>query len=125
MKAILKAAGRVIASLIQIFKSGKAQQAFDRALNLIPQALSIVEIIAKLTPTRSDDELLELFQRFGAPLIEKYLALPVMLRGDALKRVALTELSRQSPDTPESILSAAIEFAYLGYRSESKEGESV
>jgi hypothetical protein len=101
------------------FKSGKAQAAFDAVAALVPKALPIVEIIAEMTPTLADDNLIALFRKHGLPQLESYLALPVELRGVALSRAGRILLGRQAPaGTPNPILDTAVQNAYLAYTTQ-------
>lgn len=78
---------------------------------LIVDALPIVKQIASLTPTRADDEMIRLFETFGQPAIEKWLALPPAQRGKALLSVGEAELQKAYPDLPLNQISAAVAFA--------------
>ena len=102
------------------FRSEKSQAALAKAFELVPQALSVVEIVAHLTPTRADDELAQLFRMYAIPYIERYLGLPREQRGEALKHAAVTMLKSQAGTfgVPEHILGAAIELALVKMRAD-------
>src|SRR5690349_14629061 len=113
MKKILNA----LKSVVNFFRSGKATAALNSVASLVPKALPIVQIVALLTPTKADDEVLALFQKFGLPYVENYLALPQEQRGAALLKAASTKLAEQVPGTPTHILDAAVQLALVGYRA--------
>jgi hypothetical protein len=117
MNAILKALRSVGSAFVGFFRSGKAQAAFEQAAALVPKALPIVTLVASLTPTLADDELVALFRRFALPYVEQYLALPKEQRGVALLKVASTQLASIAPGTPTRILDTAVQLAYVGFRA--------
>lgn len=99
------------------FTSAQAEKTLKLACAYVERALPIIETIAAITPTRTDDELIALFKRFALPGIEAWLTVPVAERGDALREVARTVLAREVElGTPQRVLNAAIELAYLSYR---------
>lgn len=81
-----------------------------RVDDMVGMALPIVRQIAALTPTRTDDELLALFERLKIP-IDKWLGLPQDQRGAALLYAATTELQKRYPDAPVNQLQTAIQLA--------------
>lgn len=87
-------------------------------LEVAKQATDIVEAIAKLTPTRSDDELIALWRLYGLTNIEKWLAFPIAERGGALLEAARTELMKrvELSRLSQSILNAGIELAVVEYK---------
>lgn len=72
------------------------------------KALEIAKIVAALTPTRGDDELIALFERYLVPNLAIFLQLPVQQRGIALLEAAATELGRHFPDASRTALDAAV-----------------
>lgn len=72
------------------------------------KALEIAKIIAAITPTRGDDELIALFERYLVPNLAIFLQLPVQQRGIALLEAAATELGRHFPDASRTALDAAV-----------------
>lgn len=98
-------------SLINSEKAKQVAQAID---GMLEKALPLVRTIAALTPTRSDDELIRLFERFGNPVrtqVNTWLALPVDQRGKALLAIGEQELQKHFPGVPLNQISAAISLA--------------
>lgn len=89
----------------------------DEAQKLLAPALDSVSLIASLTPTRGDDEVIALVNRYGLGTVT-----PDMLRNDAvvsgfLKQAAIRELKRATGATiPSSVLDMAIQSAYVVYK---------
>lgn len=100
------------------FTSGKADADLQKVAVYIPYALPVVKEIAALTPTRADDEIVALFERYGLPEVQKYLALPAEERGGVLARVATKILAKAFPNAPERLLTSAVQLAYVGFRAE-------
>jgi hypothetical protein len=114
MKLLDKINSVIVAVLRRLFASDKVQAALERAAELVPIALPIVESITWLTPTRADDELVELFARYALPEIDAFLALPREDRGMALLKVATSLLAPKAPKgTPTHILNAAVDLAVV------------
>lgn len=83
------------------FLTGANGQKFaDRMKEIYNQAMPLVRLIASLTPTRTDDEIIALFDMFVVPNVDWYLALPVDKRGSALLEVAVTQMQKQFPSAP-------------------------
>ncbi len=106
-----KVIGNLFVKLFNFFNSQKAEDLLKLIKDIAEKALPIVELIAALTPTRIDDELIALFKRFGTPNLDKYLALPREERGEALMTVAINELQKLYPELPVSNIRAGIELA--------------
>lgn len=88
-------------------------------LDVAKQATAVVEVIAKLTPTRSDDELIALWRLYGLANIEKWLAFPIAERGAALLEAARAALLMENNDLErisQSTLNAGIELAVVEYK---------
>jgi hypothetical protein len=102
--------------------SGRASQDVSAAIEMIALALPIVERIAALTPTRSDDEIVRLFCEYTIPQAETWLALPREQRGRALLQVAAVQLKRLTPDAADRIIDLAVQLAVVQFRSERAEG---
>lgn len=78
--------------------------------DMVGLALPIVKQIAALTPNRTDDEIVALFERFQLN-ISGWLMLPSDQRGAALLHVATSELQKRYPDTPINQIQSAIQLA--------------
>lgn len=96
--------------------TGRAADDAARAVEIARQALPIVELVARLTPTRADDEILRLFTLFGLPAVDSFLALPVEARGRALMHAAATQLARIVPGVPGRVLDLAVQMAVVELR---------
>jgi hypothetical protein len=81
-----------------------------RVDDMVGMALPIVRQIAALTPTRTDDEIMALFEQFKVKL-DGWLGLPQYQRGAALLHVATVELAKRYPNAPINQLQAAIQLA--------------
>jgi hypothetical protein len=108
--------GKIVAA----FRSDSVRSALDSAVKLVPKALPIVADIAAMTPTRSDDEILALFTRFGMPYVDQYIALPVQDRGVALAKVATAQLKQIAPAYSSNIIDTAVQLAVTAYKADPK-----
>ena len=81
-----------------------------RVDDMIGLALPIVKQIAALTPTRSDDEIIALLEKFQLK-VAYWLQLPQAERGPVLLHVATTELQKRYPDAPINQLQSAVQLA--------------
>ncbi len=100
------------------FQSGQAERDLVTARNLAGVALPLVETLASLTPSRSDDEIVALFRQYSLPYVDRFLSLPADKRGLALLDAASTLLGRQNPGTATRILNAAVQMAYMAFRTQ-------
>lgn len=102
-------------SMFRFFKnlfSRKTLTAIDNALHLaapyVAMALPIVEEIIRLTPTRSDDEILALLQHFGVLKVFDAQA----DRGVILRDIAVKVIRTKVKDPVKtSVLNLAVELA--------------
>ena len=115
MWTFLKKIGSVIAKVFGA--GGAAEKVMKRVLEIVPVALPIVEMVAALTPGRTDDELIALFKRHGLPWIEKWLGLPDDARGMALFEASSQILAKQYPTLPMSTINAAVQIAYTAWKA--------
>lgn len=99
------------------YVSGRAAQDIATAVELTRLALPIVQRVAALTPTRSDNELVRLFQEYAVPGVHAWLQLPREQRGRALMQVAATQLKRVAPDTVDRIIDLAVQAAVVESRA--------
>lgn len=105
-------------ALIRPYLPTSVDQLANTTAALLPIALPIVRGIAELTPTRSDDEMIALFDRYALPGVNAWLALPADQRGKALLYAAAELLKRQTPDVADRIIDMAVQLAYAGWREE-------
>lgn len=102
------------------YVTGRAARDITTALNLVDDAMPIVRTIAAVTPTRTDDELVKLFEQFAIPQVDAWLALPANQRGRALLHVASSRLKRITPDSADRIIDLAVQIAVVQMRAEEK-----
>lgn len=95
------------------FFSKRGMSDIERAAHLMVVAVPIVEMVARMTPTRSDDELIDLFKSYAIPGVEAWLAVPPESRGRALMTVAATALKRITPDKIDRIIDLAVQLAVV------------
>lgn len=112
-----------VLKVFSAFRSDKAKAAFGTVMSLVTQAMPIVEVVASLTPTMADDEILALFKRYALPsaTARQFLALPQEDRGPALLKVASAALAREVPGTPTHILDSAVQLALVASRAKAGE----
>ena len=77
------------------------------ALRYVPEVLQVVEWVARMTPTRTDDEIVRAARELG---VEE--AVRGFGGGEALARMVLAWARRKWPDAPQRRLRRAIEIAY-------------
>ncbi len=119
MKTLLAKFRSALTGVVKVFSSGQAEKAFDTVVALVPKAMPIVRVVAMLTPTMADDEIVRLLDQYNlAGWTEAYLKLPVADRGPALQHAAATVLGTMAPGTSRPILNAAVELAVVAMKSE-------
>jgi hypothetical protein len=104
----------LILKVVSFFSSKKAEAALLQAVELVPKALPIVKEIAKLTPNRTDDEIVAAFEKFCVPFASTYLATPPSKRGYVLLQLASQVLAARVPGVATNILNTAIQLAVTG-----------
>lgn len=105
---------RIFARLAAIFQRVPT----DKVIEIAKAALPYVKAFAALTPTRADDELIRLFEQYGLPAVERWLAFPQDERGIALAWGVSELVAKRYPSTPTRIIRWAVETAYNIYRQE-------
>lgn len=94
----------------------------DRTLMLVQrmtqEALPVVRIIADLTPTRADDTIVRLCERFMLPALEWYLTIPEESRGIVLADIAVREVNKKFPNAATHQLRLSVEAAVAALRKE-------
>lgn len=108
---------RMFVSVVSFINGPTAEKVARNVHDYAQKALPIVGAIAALTPTRSDDELVALFNRYAQPNVEKFLALPPQNRGLALLHIATAELSKQAPMASNTALQTAVQLAVLALKA--------
>ena len=105
--------------IFEWFKSPAVRRAFEQAAELVPVVLPIVKQVAVMTPTRVDDELVELAERCGVPaLAEAWTKLPGDERGVALFQAVVLLASQVLPGISGKIVSLAVQMAYTAWQTD-------
>lgn len=115
MKAI-QVIGKFFGTVFRLFTGG-ATKAARVIQKVTEEALPVVEAIAALTPTRTDDELVAAFRRFGVPLAKWWLTVPQDERGGALLELATQVLLQKFPTGPIHQIQAGVQLALALNRS--------
>lgn len=107
---------RFFRRLIGLFR--KAEIALSQIETLIPDALFIVEMIAKATPTRADDDIVQLAREYAlGPVV--IAQLHAGNRDEALRMIARVALQKHVRlSIKDSVANAAIELAYTVFRNQ-------
>ena len=100
------------------YLSDRTTRDMGTALRIVESAMPIVRSIAAMTPTRSDDELIRLFEQFSIPGVQTWLQLSPSQRGRALMNVAAIQLKRISPDSVDRIIDLAVQIAVVKMKGE-------
>ena len=106
----LRSIGRFFQSLFSPGVANAILKGIEAAAPFVPQALNIVEAIAKATPNRTDDEIVALFKKYWGTV--PITALGVQSNSDVLRDIALKLLKERFPSEGDSTLNRAIEIAY-------------
>lgn len=105
------------------FLTGAANKVANVVNDLAPKVLPIVEMIATLTPTRKDDEIIALFNKFALPNVQAFLLLPEADRGLALLSAGTKLAQKQWPNIPVSQIQAALQMALLAFKNGAKSAD--
>lgn len=116
---ILKKFFRAIANL---FSTPEGRQRIEKALSatyeLVQVAMPIVQLVAALTPTRADDEIVALIYKYALPVAIPREPLTDAEKGAVLKTAAVTILRNQLHSPPaDSILDTAVQMAFLAFKN--------
>ncbi len=100
--------------------STSVKKVLDQAYGLLSQALPIVEEVARLTPTRGDDEILALIRKWKLKL---HVLSYTDDRGRALflHEIAAAVLKRRFPERSNSVIDLAVQLAYTTWRARQRE----
>jgi len=83
----------------------------EAAAPYLDVAYEVVEFAAKMTPNRTDDELLALAQALGVPAVWK-----AEDKGGAIRQLVAAALKAKWPDLPDHTINRIIEMAYGALR---------
>lgn len=114
----MKVIKSLFSKILNFFTGGQAEKAFNAVADLVPKVLPIVQMVAAITPTRADDEIIAAFQTYGvAENVALIRATPTDQRGGLLMQLATTVASRQWPGLATNILQSAIQLAVTGLKA--------
>ena len=108
----LKKIGRFFRELFSRETADAIERGIEAAVPYIRPALELVKIIAALAPTRANDEIVRLIERYAVPIV----LTPGADRGAILRQIAVAELQKRFPEVPERVLNRALEIAYGAIR---------
>jgi hypothetical protein len=101
--------------------SDKADYILSKTKEAYDKALPVVKMIAALTPTRADDVIIMLFEKYAVPNVNAFLILPEKDRGPALLEVATTIVEKQMEGVDNSIVKAGVQFAVVQLKAANKQ----
>lgn len=113
----MKTLKRWLSGLFGALSGGPNSKGFKAASHLAEKALPYVELVAKLTPTRADDEIFALARRFGLFADEGRTMTPAdkeHLLFDAA--VAAMKKKLDTSGVPDSVVDLAVQAAYTAFR---------
>ena len=126
MKTIKKFLSRVVdffAGLATPEGQKKLNEALSKAYDLLGQALPIVEMLAKLTPTRADDEIVALIKTYAIPLSVPDHPMTESDKAYFLRQSAVTLLKRELKDhtsVPDNVIDLGVQLAYSAFKATSR-----
>jgi hypothetical protein len=99
------------------FASDKVQTAITTAATVAEAALPVVAVIAAMTPTKADDQILAAYRNYGIPVCETLLKTPPEKRGYALLDLATQVLQKQFPKLPVNVIMTAVQLAVTAVKA--------
>lgn len=99
-----------LSSVWSFITGDRLRLVFQKIDAMVQTALPIVEEIAALTPTRTDDEIIRLFKKYELDA-RTWVVLPNEQRGAALMYAATKQLEKQYPTVPWNQLQSAAQLA--------------
>lgn len=96
---------KIVKAIKSIFSSSK----INAVRGLVGSVYPIVELVAKMTPTKADDEILMCANALG---VRDFLMVDRKEVGKALKEVAVKAAQKKFKDVPADVLARAVEAAY-------------
>lgn len=105
--------------IVDFFRGPKLDQALAKAYDLVQVALPIVELVARLTPTRADDEIVTLIQKYAVPLAVPERPMTDLEKSTFLRLTATNLLKRElaGRGVPDSVIDLAIQTAYVAFKN--------
>lgn len=96
---------KFIKALKSIFSPSK----LHAVRGLVGSVYPIVELVARMTPTKADDEIISCANALG---VRDFLTVDPKDTGHALKEVAIKAAQKKLKDVPVEVLARAVEAAY-------------
>lgn len=90
-------------------KSVFSPSKLNRVKGVVGSVYPIVEFVAKMTPTRADDEILQCANMLG---VREFLTSSPEKTGETLKELAIKAAQKKFTDVPVEVLARAVESAY-------------
>jgi hypothetical protein len=116
--SIFTAIGGAFKKLWKISTSPAAQRAIERAIDLVPIALPIVQEISSLDPkTATIADVLAMYQKFRITVVGTVKQDPVSI-GNALLNLATALVKLRAPSQATSIVQTAIQLALVSLKAE-------
>lgn len=115
----MKSIANFFRRIIDIFRGPRLDQALAKAYDLVQDALPIVELVAKLTPTRADDEIVALIRNYAIPLAIPERAMTDLEKSTFLRLTATNLLKRElaGRGISDSVIDLAIQTAYVAFKN--------
>jgi hypothetical protein len=107
----------LIQKIAKFFTSGLAEAALNSAAELVPKAIPIVQAIAALAPTKTDQEIAAAFAKYGQEFSTDWLTGPVGQRGALLLQLATQVLAAELPNVATNIINTAVQLAVTGIKA--------
>lgn len=111
---------KILGGVKKFFSSGKADEVLKTILDISDFVVPVIQYIAKMTPTRVDDEIIAIYKTYGLPNVEKYLSLPKEDRGAALLNAATQVTTRYFPGVPTNVIQTGINLAVTAMKVSEK-----
>ena len=110
----------IFSSILHWFQGShpKVQAALDQAAHIAQVALPIVEQIAALTPTRTDDEIIAAYKHFAVPVIDAQVSGGIGGAGAALLSLGTAVVQAQFPGLPVSLVQTGVQLAVTAYKAQ-------
>lgn len=109
----LKSIGSLFARLFSRDFASKLKRAVEAAAPYIEEVYQLVKLVASLTPTRADDEILAAAEALGI----RDLWQPEQDKAEALRKLVFTAAKKAYPNVPDRLINTAIELAYGALRA--------
>jgi hypothetical protein len=108
-----------IASLFTPAGQKKVQVAMATAYDVMLQALPIVELIASLTPTRADDEIVAMIRKYALPIPLPEGPLSDLDKQNYLANAAFLLVKEQvkAAGVPDNVIDLGVQMAYTAWKA--------